>query len=141
MFEIAFATHSTSLLQSLLGRAMFLQCEPAAGQIIAATALIEQSLSDFGDADAILLLEPTNREVGGVCGRQGEVLADKGLDARGAIRRLPRWTGVKAQVFESLCAAVSQSAFRERNPGRRTGVAGVKVPGAGQTEENSVTSA
>jgi hypothetical protein len=62
MFEIAFSPHSTSLLQRLLERAMFLRRDPPAGEINAATVLIEQSLSDFGDADAILLLDrPTSK--------------------------------------------------------------------------------
>ena len=57
MFEIAFSPDPKILLRRLLDRAMFLGCAPPREEIQMATALIEQSLSDFGDADAVLLLE------------------------------------------------------------------------------------
>lgn len=57
MFEIAFSSDPKGLLRRLLDRAMFLRCDPPTGEITTATAMIEQSLSDFGDADAVLLLD------------------------------------------------------------------------------------
>ncbi|PYV08093.1 MAG: hypothetical protein DMG07_26790 [Acidobacteria bacterium] len=57
LFEISHCQHSGQLLERLLARAVFPFCVPPAGSIESATVLVEQSLSDFGNADAILLLE------------------------------------------------------------------------------------
>ena len=57
IFEIAFSSQPEQILGRLLERALFLGCTPPDWQANSARALIEQSLSDFGDADAILLLD------------------------------------------------------------------------------------
>jgi hypothetical protein len=57
LFDIAYSPEPTGLLQRLLDRASFPFGDRPSGRIEAATALVEQSLSDFGDADAILLLD------------------------------------------------------------------------------------
>jgi len=55
-YEFAYSNAPLQLLESFLRLAHF-PGEPIAMPLTDASVLIEQSLSDFGDADAILLLE------------------------------------------------------------------------------------
>lgn len=57
VFEIAYSAQPTTLLERLLEHALFPVGYQLAKPISCATVLVEQSLSDFGDADAILLLD------------------------------------------------------------------------------------
>jgi hypothetical protein len=57
LFEIAYSANPNELLQRLLRRAIFMSDTGPFKPINSSTVLIEQSLSDFGDADAVLLLE------------------------------------------------------------------------------------
>jgi hypothetical protein len=57
LYEIAYRADSVQLLERLLDRARFAGNVTCPRPIKDATVLVEQSLSDFGDADAILLLD------------------------------------------------------------------------------------
>jgi hypothetical protein len=57
LFEIGSAPNGIQLLQALLSRALFPFGTSPTLQTEAITAFLEQSLSDFGDGDLILLLE------------------------------------------------------------------------------------
>lgn len=56
-YEITNKNHSTELLQEFLAQARFPAGGPIKVGLTDAQVLIEQSLSDFGDADAVLLLD------------------------------------------------------------------------------------
>jgi hypothetical protein len=56
-YEIAYSNRPTELLQEFLALARFPTAESIGAGLIDARVLIEQSLSDFGDADAVLLLD------------------------------------------------------------------------------------
>jgi hypothetical protein len=62
LFEIAFSNDSVNILRRLIDRALFTDCDLAVHELRSATALVEQSLSDFGDADAILLLDSLQKK-------------------------------------------------------------------------------
>jgi hypothetical protein len=57
LFEISFAQDWAGKLERLMTRVTFAAGKGISGPFTSATVFVEQSLSDFGDADAILLLE------------------------------------------------------------------------------------
>lgn len=57
LFETAYHIDRLGILRRLLNCIQFTCGGPPQGKITEATVLLEQSLSDFGDADAILLLD------------------------------------------------------------------------------------
>ena len=56
LYEIAFSSAPVDGVTSLLRQAAFANCALQLDDVSGVTCLVEQSLSDFGDADAILLL-------------------------------------------------------------------------------------
>lgn len=61
LYEIAYSPGPEALLSQLLGLARFPMRQQEPISIANASILIEQSLSDFGDADAIMLLDTGDR--------------------------------------------------------------------------------
>jgi hypothetical protein len=59
--EIAYSSEPEDLLGKMLRLARFPMRQQEPISLVKATVLLEQSLSDFGDADAILLLETTDK--------------------------------------------------------------------------------
>lgn len=57
LYEIAYSSKACSLLEHLLNLAHFPQGKQIGSEFTHVDVLVEQSLSDFGDADAILLLD------------------------------------------------------------------------------------
>jgi hypothetical protein len=57
LFEIGFSLNSSELVSRLLNRASFPFCTLPSVPINHVTTLVEQSFSDFGDADAVLLVD------------------------------------------------------------------------------------
>jgi hypothetical protein len=57
LYDIAYSNRALPLLEQFLGLAYFPGAKPIGAGLTDAHVLVEQSLSDFGDADAILLLD------------------------------------------------------------------------------------
>lgn len=63
LYEIGYSTEPESLLENLLSRVQFLAAPSSSLSVSDANVLIEQSFSDFGDADALLLFSSADRAV------------------------------------------------------------------------------
>jgi hypothetical protein len=100
LYEIAYAPNSAELLQRLLARARF-PLAGGPGPVETATVLMEQSLSDFGDADAILLLD-------GSGGKSAVFLEAKvkgfgeALENPRGVRQVPRCPAVDPALLQPL---------------------------------------